>query len=73
MTELAVVAPAFVKTAHRIGGATGATVAAGGGPRSRVRHPIWEWDGATHTGWIASCPRTAKARHHDDDARISLT
>jgi hypothetical protein len=73
MTELAVVAPAFVKTAHRIVWATVATVDADGGPRTRVLHPIWEWDGATLTGWIATSPRSTKARHLDHDPRISLT
>ena len=47
MTTLEDIAPKFVAMAHQIVWCTAATVDAKGRPRSRVLHPIWEWDG-TH-------------------------
>ena len=47
MDSLEVTAPAFVEMAHRIVWATVATVDERGRPRSRVLHPIWEWDGTS--------------------------
>lgn len=73
MTELATIAPAFRDMAHRIVWCTVATVAPDGSPRTRVLHPIWEWDGATLTGWIATSPISLKAQHLDAEPRISLT
>lgn len=73
MTELSTTAPAFVEMAHRIVWATVATVEPGGQPRTRVLHPIWEWDGEHLTGWIATGPDTPKARHLATESRISLT
>jgi hypothetical protein len=46
MHDLALVAPAFVEMAHRIVWASAATVDKHGRPRSRILHPIWQWDGA---------------------------
>lgn len=63
MTALTDIAPAFVDMAHRIVWASVATVDANGRPRSRVLHPIWEWDGATLTGWIATGPTPIKRAH----------
>ena len=73
MTELTIAAPAFVDMAHRIVWATVATVEPSGQPRTRVLHPIWEWDGHELVGWIATGPDTPKARHLDAEPRISLT
>ena len=56
------VAPAFVEMAHRIVWCTVATTDADGRPRTRVLHPIWEWDGSALTGWIATSPLSPKAR-----------
>ena len=42
--DLACVAPAFVELAHRIVWGTVATVDPEGRPRTRILHPIWEWD-----------------------------
>ena len=42
--------------AHRIVWCTVATTGADGRPRTRVLHPIWEWDGTGLTGWIATSP-----------------
>jgi hypothetical protein len=63
MSALADVAPAFVDMAHRIVWASVATVDADGRPRSRVLHPLWEWDGTTLTGWIATGPTPIKRAH----------
>jgi len=71
--ELAAVAPAFVGMAHRIVWCTTATAGLDGDPRTRVLHPIWEWDGATLTGWILTSPSSPKARHLDSNPRVSLT
>jgi hypothetical protein len=73
MEDLTVVAPAFVATAHRIVWCTVATVAESGQPRTRILHPIWEWDGAALTGWIATDPGSPKARDLAGEARLSLT
>ena len=47
---LGTVAPAFVEMAHRIVWASVATVDRQGRPRSRILHPIWQWDG-TELAW----------------------
>ena len=60
MSSLADIAPAFVEIAHRIVWATVATVDAENRPRSRVLHPIWEFDGERLTGWIATGPTPVK-------------
>lgn len=73
MTELATIAPQFVQMAHRIVWCTVATVDPGGHPRTRVLHPIWEWDGTTLTGWVATSPLSPKARDLDHTPRVSLT
>ncbi len=73
MTELTAVAPAFVEMAHRIVWATVATVSSTGQPRSRVLHPVWEWDGERLTGWIATSPSSPKAADLAHEARVSLT
>ncbi len=63
MHELSQVAPAFVEMAHRIVWAGVATVDAHGRPRSRILHPIWQWDGARLVGWIATGPTPTKRAH----------
>ena len=63
MTDLNQVAPAFVSMAHEIVWCAAATVDARGRPRSRVLHPIWQWDGQTLTGWIATGPTPVKRAH----------
>ncbi len=67
------VAPAFVTMAHRIVWCTVATVDGQGRPRTRILHPIWEWDGSDLTGWIATSPNSPKARHLAEHPEISLT
>jgi hypothetical protein len=60
MGELAAVAPAFIEMAHRIVWCSVATVAPDGRPRSRILHPLWQWDGERLTGWVATGPTPAK-------------
>jgi hypothetical protein len=60
MSELSTIAPAFAEMAHRIVWASVATVDARDRPRSRVLHPIWEWDGTRLVGWIATSADSVK-------------
>ena len=60
MTTLATIAPTFIEMAHRIVWASVATVDAAGRPRSRVLHPVWEWDGDQLVGWVATGPTPTK-------------
>lgn len=73
MTDLSTAAPAFVEMAHRIVWCTVATTHADGTPRTRVLHPIWEWDGTTLTGWIATSPLSPKAADLAAQPAVSLT
>jgi hypothetical protein len=66
-------APSFVAIAHRIVWATVATVDTSGQPRTRILHPVWEWDGERLTGWIATGPTSPKARDLAHESRVSLT
>lgn len=72
-SPLSAIAPAFVAMAHRIVWCTVATVAPDGAPRTRVLHPIWEFDGDQLTGWIATSPLSLKATHFAHQPAISLT
>ncbi|MEM7273256.1 MAG: pyridoxamine 5'-phosphate oxidase family protein [Actinomycetota bacterium] len=73
MTDLATIAPAFVAMAHRIVWCTVATVDRNGHPRSRILHPIWEWEDGGLTGWIATGPQTPKADDLASTPQVSLT
>ena len=73
MTTLADIAPAFVRMAHRIVWCTVATVEPSGHPRTRVLHPVWEWDGEQLSGWIATSPTSPKGHHLAANPWISLT
>jgi hypothetical protein len=70
---LATVAPAFVEMAHQIVWATAATVNTKGEPSTRILHPIWEWDGESLRGWIATSPLSLKAKHLTRVPTMSLT
>ena len=72
MTTLQDIAEPFVEMAHRIVWASAATVDRKGRPRSRVLHPIWEWDGERLRGWIATGPTPAKRAHLEHSPFISL-
>ncbi len=73
MPPLATVAPAFVEMAHRIVWCVAATTGADGRPQTRVLHPIWEWDGASLAGWIATSPLSPKAADLAANPALSLT
>lgn len=72
MSDLARVAPAFVEMAHQIVWASAATVDRKGRPRSRVLHPIWEWDGKALVGWIGTGPTATKRAHLAHSPYMSL-
>ena len=71
MPPLADVAPAFVEMAHQIVWCAAATVDGEGRPRSRVLHPIWEWDGETLVGWIGTGPTPTKRAHLEASPYLS--
>jgi len=71
--SLETVAPAFVKMAHEIVWCSAATVDSAGRPRSRVLHPMWEWDGEALVGLIATGPTPVKRAHLSNSPNISLS
>ena len=71
MTPFSEIAPAFVKMAHEIVWCSAATVDAQGRPRSRVLHPLWQWNGAELVGWIATGPTPTKRAHLAASPNIS--
>lgn len=73
MTTLDTIAPAFVEMAHRIVWCVAATADSSGRPRTRVLHPIWEFDGDRLTGWVATSPLSPKAVDLAANPRLSLT
>jgi hypothetical protein len=73
VTSLEQVAPAFVGMAHSIVWASVATVDAKGRPRTRILHPIWQWDGAALVGWIATEPTPLKRAHLAAHPDISIS
>ena len=73
MNNLSEVAPAFVEMAHRIVWCSAASVDTKGRPRSRILHPIWEWDGANLVGWIATGPTPTKRAHLKASPYLSLS
>lgn len=72
MNELSEIAPAFVEMAHQIVWCSAATVDKYGRPRSRILHPIWQWDGSQLVGWIATGPTPLKRAHLAAHPYISL-
>lgn len=73
MHTLDVIAPAFIEMAHRIVWCAAATVDTSGGPRTRVLHPLWEWDGQRLTGWILTSPHSPKAADLAGTPALSMT
>ncbi len=73
MPSLDAVAPTFVEMAHRIVWCTVATVDTAGRARSRILHPIWEYDDGKLTGWIATSPLSPKRAHIDANPTVSVT
>ena len=72
MSSLAEIAPVFIETAHRIVWATVASVDPQGRPRSRVLHPIWEFDGEQLVGWIGTAPTPVKVAHLEHTPFVSV-
>lgn len=72
MNSLEETAAAFITMAHRIVWCSAATVDVEGRPRSRVLHPIWEWDGDQLKGWICTSPTPTKRQHLHAQPYISL-
>jgi len=72
MNEFTEIAPAFVEMAHRIVWASAASVDAQGRPRSRVLHPIWQWDGTHLIGWVGTSPTPTKRAHLQASPYLSL-
>ena len=58
--------------AHQIVWCSVATVDVNGRPRSRVLHPIWQWDGTNLVGWIATGPTPIKRAHLKNSPYVSL-
>ncbi len=73
MNDLATTAPAFVAMAHRIVWCSVATIDSSGRPRSRILHPIWEWDGTRLRGWIATGPTPVKRAHLERSPYVSCS
>jgi hypothetical protein len=73
VSDLATTATAFVEMAHRIVWATVATVDAQNRPRSRILHPLWQWDGTSLVGWIATGPTPTKRAHLLRSPYVSVT
>lgn len=72
MTTFQKTASAFVEMAHQIVWCSAATVDEKGRPRSRVLHPIWEFDGQSLVGWIATSPTPTKRSHLAASPFVSL-
>ena len=72
MSSLNEVGPAFLKMAHEIVWASAATVDRKGRPRSRVLHPIWQWDGSELIGWVGTAPTPLKRAHLEQSPHISI-
>ena len=71
MNDLSMVAPAFVSMAHQIVWASVATLDTKDRPRSRVLHPIWEWDGKELVGWVGTGPTPTKRSHLEKSPYVS--
>jgi hypothetical protein len=72
MSDFAQTATAFVEMAHRIVWSSASTVDAHGRPRSRILHPIWQWDGVRLIGWIGTTPTATKRAHLNASPHMSL-
>ncbi len=73
MSDIENIAPAFVDMAHRIVWASVATVDPENRPRTRILHPIWQWDGSTLVGWIATGPTAVKRSHLHHSPYLSVS
>jgi hypothetical protein len=73
MHSIDTIAPPFIELAHRVVWCVVATTDEHGSPASRVLHPIWEFDGTSLTGWIATSPLSPKAQHLSRTPEVSIT
>jgi hypothetical protein len=69
--DLQTVSPAFVEMAHRIVWCAAASVDRRGRPRSRVLHPLWQWQDGELVGWIATGPTPLKRAHLEHSPYLS--
>lgn len=73
MTDLKTLAPTLVEMAHRIVWCSAASVDKRGRPRTRILHPLWQWDGTTLSGWIGTVPTPTKRAHLAQTPHLSLS
>jgi hypothetical protein len=72
MSSLDEAGPGFLKMAHEIVWGSVATVDRKGRPRSRVLHPIWQWDGGKLVGWVGTGPTPLKRAHLEQSPHVSI-
>lgn len=73
MQPLERVAPAFVEMAHSIVWASVATVDRRDRPRTRILHPLWQWEDGELGGWVATGPTPLKRAHLDRSPFVSVS
>jgi len=69
---LAEIAEVFIAAAHAQVWCNITTVDTKNRPRSRVLHPIWEYDGAQVIGWVATGRYTLKSKHIEQNPYVSV-
>lgn len=67
------IAESFVDMAHKIVWASAATVDPEHRPRTRILHPVWDWDGETLSGVVATGPTPAKTADIAHSPRVSFS
>ena len=73
VTDFSELSDKFKEITQRIVWCTVTTVDRQGRPRSRILHPVWQHEGATTTGWIATGRQSHKAKHLTSNPFVSLT
>ncbi len=71
MTTLKEIAPDFVEMAHKIVWCAVATVDEQSRPRTRILHPIWEFDGVALVGWVMTGQTPIKVAHLNNSPYVS--
>lgn len=61
-----------IAIAHQVVWGVMTTVDARGRPRSRVVHPVWQFDGERLTGWLTTRQSPVKTRHLAGNPHVSL-
>ena len=72
MNSIEEIGPAFVEMAHSIVWASVATIDRKDRPRTRVLHPIWQFDNGRLGGWVATGPTPLKRAHLDHSPYVSV-